>query len=118
MNRAHQTGRSENGIYRVAIVGAGTLKGKELGEVLPETSFPAVDIKLLDDDESLGQIEAVGEEVTFVQSVRPENFENVDFTFFTSQPEFTILPVALLERYTRRGNLIVGWYEKLKWNKI
>ncbi|MBZ5568706.1 MAG: segregation protein B [Acidobacteriia bacterium] len=89
MNRAHQTGRSENGIYRVAIVGAGTLKGKELAEVLPETSFPAVDIKLLDDDESLGQLEAVGEEVTFVQSVRPENFANVDFTFFTSQPEFT-----------------------------
>ena len=91
MNRAHQPGRpgSENGLYRVAIVGAGTLKGKELAEVLPETSFPAVDIKLLDDDESLGKLESVGEEVTFVQSVRPENFEHVDFTFFASQPEFT-----------------------------
>jgi aspartate-semialdehyde dehydrogenase len=91
MNRAHQPGRtgSENGLYRVAIVGAGTLKGKELAEVLPETSFPAVDIKLLDDDESLGQLESVGEEVTFVQSVRPENFEHVDFTFFASRPDFT-----------------------------
>jgi aspartate-semialdehyde dehydrogenase len=78
-----------DGRYRVAIVGAGTLKGKELAEVLPETSFPAIDIKLLDDDESLGQIEAVGEEVTFVQSVRPENLENVHFTFFASQPDFT-----------------------------
>jgi aspartate-semialdehyde dehydrogenase len=77
------------GGYRVAIVGAGTLKGKELAEVLPETSFPAVDVKLLDDDDSLGQLEAVGEEVTFVQSVRPENFEHVDFTFFASQPDFT-----------------------------
>ena len=91
MNRMHQSGRpgSENGLYRVAIVGAGTLKGKELAEVLPETSFPAVDIKLLDDDEALGQLEPVGEEVTFVQSVRPENFERVDFTFFASQPDFT-----------------------------
>jgi aspartate-semialdehyde dehydrogenase len=80
---------STNGRYRVAIVGAGTLKGKELAEVLPETSFPAVDIKLLDDDESLGQLEAVGEEVTFVQSVRSENFEHVNFTFFASQPDFT-----------------------------
>ncbi|MGI9103571.1 MAG: Asd/ArgC dimerization domain-containing protein [Terriglobales bacterium] len=77
------------GLYRIAIVGASTLKGKELSEVLPETSFPAVDIKLLDDDESLGQLEAVGEEVTFVQSVRPDNFEHVDFAFFASHPEFT-----------------------------
>jgi aspartate-semialdehyde dehydrogenase len=91
MNRSYQSGRpgAENGTYRVAIVGAGTLKGKELAEVLPETSFPAVDIKLLDDDESLGQLEPVGEEVTFVQSVRPENFERVDFAFFASQPDFT-----------------------------
>ncbi len=80
-------GRS-NGLYKVAIVGAGTLKGKELAEVLPQTSFPAVDVKLLDDDESLGQLESVGEEVTFVQSVRQENFENVDFTFFTCKPDF------------------------------
>ena len=77
------------GLYRVAIVGAGTLKGKELSELLPESSFPAHDVKLLDDDESLGQLEAVGEDVTFVQSVRPENFEQVDFTFFASRPEFT-----------------------------
>ncbi len=91
MNRQQQSTRSSagNGVYRIAIVGAGTLKGKELAEILPETSFPAVDVKLLDDDESLGQLEAVGEEVTFVQSVRPENFENVDFTFFASQAEFT-----------------------------
>ncbi|MGZ4823305.1 MAG: Asd/ArgC dimerization domain-containing protein [Terriglobales bacterium] len=88
MNRTHQLARSENGLYKVAIVGAGTLKGKELAEVLPQTSFPAVDVKLLDDDESLGQLESVGEEVTFVQSVRPENFQHIDFTFFASQPDF------------------------------
>ncbi len=91
MNRTPQPGRPgfENGLYRVAIVGAGSLKGKELAEVLPETSFPAVDIKLMDDDEALGQLEPVGDEVTFVQSVRPENFANVDFTFFASNSDFT-----------------------------
>ena len=88
MNRQAKPAGTD-GLYRVAIVGAGTLKGKELAEVLPETSFPALDIKLLDDDESLGQLEAVGEEVTFVQSVRQENFGNVNFTFFASQAEFT-----------------------------
>ncbi len=77
------------GSYRVAVVGAATLKGKEIAELLPESSFPAHDVKLLDDDETLGQLESVGEEVTFVQSVRPENFEQVDFTFFASRAEFT-----------------------------
>ena len=37
-------------LYRVAIVGAATLKGKEVAEVLRERNFPAVDVRLLDDD--------------------------------------------------------------------
>jgi aspartate-semialdehyde dehydrogenase len=74
-------------LYRVAIVGAGTLKGKELAEVLPETSFPAVDIRLLDDEETLGQLEAVGDEVTFVQQVQRENLEHADLVFLASEPD-------------------------------
>jgi aspartate-semialdehyde dehydrogenase len=76
-------------LYRVGIVGAGTLKGKELAEILPETNFPAIDIKLLDDEESLGNLESVGDEMTFVQKVTRDNFENLDFAFFASQAEFT-----------------------------
>ena len=30
-----------------------------------------------------------GDEITFIQSVRPEQFENVDFTFFASDAECT-----------------------------
>lgn len=74
-------------LYRVAIVGAGTLKGKELAEVLPETAFPAVDIRLLDDEETLGQLEAVGDEVTFVQQVQRENLEHADLVFLASEPD-------------------------------
>ena len=58
-------------LFRVAIVGATTLKGKELKEVLEERNFPAMDIKLLDDDESLGQLDQVQDEVAFVQPVLP-----------------------------------------------
>ncbi len=87
--RPPASGRTEEGFYRVAIVGAGTLKGKELGEVLPESTFPASDVRLLDDDESLGQLEAVGDEATFVQSVKAESFEHVDFAFFASDESFT-----------------------------
>ena len=77
------------GLFRVAIVGAASLKGKEVAEVLDQRNFPTSDVKLLDDDESLGQLEAVKEEITFIQSVRTEQFDQVDFTFFASDAEST-----------------------------
>jgi aspartate-semialdehyde dehydrogenase len=71
-------------LFRVAIVGAATLKGKEIAEMLSERNFPAVDIRLLDDDESIGQLEAAGDEINFIQSLRSEQFTHVDFTFFAA----------------------------------
>ena len=78
------------GLYKVAIVGAASLKGKELAEMLNDRNFPSAQVKLLDDDEALGQLEAVGEEVTFIQKLRADEFRNVDFTFFSSDPECTL----------------------------
>ena len=83
----HPAGRPN--LYRAAIVGAASLKGKEIAEMLNERNFPAVDIRLLDDDEALGQLEAMGDEISFIQSVRAEQFEHVDFTFFASDAECT-----------------------------
>jgi aspartate-semialdehyde dehydrogenase len=80
---------ARSGLYRAAIVGAASLKGKEIAEMLNERNFPAVDVRLLDDDESLGQLEAMGDEISFIQSVRAEQFEHVDFTFFASDVECT-----------------------------
>ena len=76
-------------LYRVAIVGAASLKGKEIAEILRERNFPAVDVRLLDDDEALGQLEAVGDEINFIQSIRSEQFERVDFAFFAADPRST-----------------------------
>jgi aspartate-semialdehyde dehydrogenase len=76
-------------LYRVAIVGAASLKGKEVAEVLRERNFPAVDVRLLDDEESLGQLEAVGDEMNFIQSIRTDQFERVDFAFFAANPRST-----------------------------
>jgi len=60
--------KTENqNLFRVAIVGAASLKGKELKEVLEDRNFPAYDIRLLDDNESLGQLEPVGDEISFIQ---------------------------------------------------
>lgn len=83
------TGATRPKLYRTAIVGAASLKGKEVAEILNERNFPAADIRLLDDDESLGQLEAMGDEISFIQRVRAEQFENVDFTFFASDQEST-----------------------------
>lgn len=80
---------ADTNLYRVAIVGAATLRGKEVAEVLSDRNFPSTDIKLLDDDESLGQLESVRDEITFIQRVRSEQFENIDFTFFASDPDCT-----------------------------
>src|SRR5438445_8591027 len=74
-------------LYRIAIVGAATLKGKEIAEVLSDRNFPSADIKLLDDDEPLGQLETAGEEISFIQTVRAEQFEHVDFTSFPSNQD-------------------------------
>ena len=76
-------------LYRIAIVGAASLLGKEIAEILRDRNFPAVDFRLLDDDESLGRLEAVGDEITFIQSIRPEQFEHIDFTFFAADPRAT-----------------------------
>ena len=76
-------------LFRAAIVGAATLKGKEVAEMLSERNFPAVDIRLLDDDESIGQLEATGDEINFIQSVRSEQFTHTDFTFFAADAECT-----------------------------
>jgi aspartate-semialdehyde dehydrogenase len=76
-------------LYRAAIVGAATLKGKEVAEMLGERNFPTADVRLLDDDESIGQLEALGDEINFIQSVRSEQFGGVDFTFFAGDAECT-----------------------------
>lgn len=77
------------GLYRVAIVGAGSLKGKDVAEVLEQRNFPSSEIKLLDDDEATGKLEAVKDEMTFIQSIRAEQFNKIDFTFFASDADST-----------------------------
>ena len=89
LSAGHTNGGHWGGLFRVAIVGAATLKGRELKEVLSDRNFPAHDVRLLDDEESLGQLQSVGEEPTFIQSVLPEHLENVDFTLFASEEHYT-----------------------------
>jgi aspartate-semialdehyde dehydrogenase len=76
--------------YRIAIVGAGSLRGKELNEALAESAFTSADIVLLDGEGSIGKIEAVGDEATVIQVVDPSSFDRVDFVFFTGDEANTL----------------------------
>jgi len=77
-------------LYKVAIVGGTSLKGKELKEVLEERNFPTADIKLLT-MMNPGQLERVQDEIAVVQRVARDQLRHMDFTFFASEEDFTAL---------------------------
>ena len=69
--------------------GRGSLKGKEVAEMLNERNFPSLDVSLLDDDESIGKLEAAGTRSPSSKACAPNNLRNMDFTFFAADPECT-----------------------------
>jgi aspartate-semialdehyde dehydrogenase len=75
--------------YHIAIVGAASIRGKQLNEALSESSFASAEFALMDDQQALGQLEAVGDEVTFIQPITAGSFERIDFTFFAGTAELT-----------------------------
>jgi aspartate-semialdehyde dehydrogenase len=76
-------------VYKIAIVGASTLLGKELKEAITDSPLVAASFSLLDEDNALGQLDQVGDEITFVQAIVADSFEKVDFTFFCGSEEMT-----------------------------
>jgi len=76
--------------YRIAIVGAASLRGKELSESLGESPFSGAEFLLMDDEGQIGQLDSVGDEVTFIQRIEPSSFERIDFVFFAGSPEVTL----------------------------
>ncbi|MEI9979155.1 MAG: Asd/ArgC dimerization domain-containing protein [Edaphobacter sp.] len=71
-----------NDMYRIGVVGASSLAGKELSEELASSSLAAADIVLLDVEDAVGQIATAADEVSFIQRLEPSSFERMDFVFF------------------------------------
>jgi len=67
---------------RVAIVGASSLRGKELKQVLQDRDFPAGEIMLLDESVMAGTLTEAGGEPTFIRELAEDSFEGVRFAFF------------------------------------
>ncbi len=76
-------------MYKIAIAGASTLVGRELKEALSESPLAADHFVLLDEEETEGQLDQVGDEITFVQAIAPDAFNRVDFTFFCGTEDLT-----------------------------
>jgi aspartate-semialdehyde dehydrogenase len=76
--------------YRVAIVGASSLRGKDLGDLIAERRFPASDLRLIDDDVVSGTLTEAGGEPAFIQAIEEDSFEGVEFAFFAGRREFTM----------------------------
>jgi len=72
--------------YRVAIVGASSLLGKELKVVLEDRHFAAIDIHLLDASVMAGTLTEAGGEPTFIRSIDKDSFEGLRFVFFAGNP--------------------------------
>jgi aspartate-semialdehyde dehydrogenase len=68
--------------YRIGIVGASSLAGKELSEELATSSLAASDFVLLDEEEAAGQVTAAADEVSFIQRLEASSFDRMDFVFF------------------------------------
>jgi aspartate-semialdehyde dehydrogenase len=69
-------------LSRVAIVGASSLRGKELKVVLEERNFPASEIILLDESVMAGTLTEAAGEPTFIRALDEDSFEGARFVFF------------------------------------
>jgi aspartate-semialdehyde dehydrogenase len=98
--------------FRVAIVGATSLKGEELASILRYRQFPTRGVRLLDDQTGEFEPESdysrrlmeVADEPALVDRLTPEQFDDVDVSFFAGDSKQTL-------RYWRealnRGSLVV-----------
>ncbi|HTW49228.1 MAG TPA: Asd/ArgC dimerization domain-containing protein [Acidobacteriaceae bacterium] len=74
---------------KIAIVGAGSLRGRELNDALSDSPFGEAELLLMDDEAEMGTLEAVGDEVTFIQRIEPSSFRHAAFAFFAGDETLT-----------------------------
>jgi len=73
--------------YKIAIVGATGLVGREFIRVLLQRNFPSASIQLFASDRSAGKKLAVGNEEVEVKETTPESFDGIDIALFSAGAE-------------------------------
>ena len=77
------------GEWNAALLGASTLKGKEVKAVLAERSLPLRRLLLLDSEDVQGQLTDFDGEPAIVQPVGAETFEGIDLAIFAASESLT-----------------------------
>jgi aspartate-semialdehyde dehydrogenase len=77
-------------VFKIAIAGASSLLGRELKDVLSDSTLAAASFSLLDEEDAQGQLDQVGDEVTFIQAIGADAFDHSDFTFFCGTESLTL----------------------------
>jgi len=77
-------------VFKIAIAGASSLLGRELKDVLSDSTLAAASFALLDEEDAQGQLDQVGDEVTFIQAIGADAFDHSDFTFFCGTESLTL----------------------------
>ena len=77
-------------MYKIAIAGASSLIGRELKDALSESPLASANFALLDEEDALGQLDQVGDEITFIHALSADAFDRADFTFFCGSQNLTL----------------------------
>jgi len=77
----------ESSRHRIAIVGASSLRGKELKQVMEDRNFPTAEIVLLDTSVPVGTLAEAAGEPTFIKAMDRESFDGARFVFFAGSAE-------------------------------
>lgn len=77
----------ENPHPRIAVVGASSLRGKELKQLIEDGSFAASELILLDTTVPAGTLTEAGGEPAFFKPMEPESFSGARFVFFAGSPQ-------------------------------
>jgi aspartate-semialdehyde dehydrogenase len=72
----------ESSIPRIAVVGASSLRGKELKQLIEDENFAVADIALIDTTLPAGTLSEAAGEPTFLKPMDRESFEGARFVFF------------------------------------
>ncbi|MHB0870782.1 MAG: aspartate-semialdehyde dehydrogenase [Chloroflexota bacterium] len=75
--------------YRVAILGATGMVGREFMKILQQRQFPVSDLVLLASDRSAGKTMAFGDKEIVVQETTPESFKGIDIVLASAGAEIS-----------------------------
>ena len=78
------------GGWKVSLLGASTLLGKEVKAVLEERHLPLQRLQLVDTEDVEGQLTEFEGEPAILQPVRSETFQEKDLAIFACRPSFTL----------------------------